>query len=258
MISMYVIKIGGSVYENIENIVKDLPNDEICIVHGGAKIVTSIAEKMGIKQKFVVSPSGIRSRYTDWDTMMVFQMVIAGRINKDIVRMLIKYGRKAIGLCGIDNSLIIGERKKKLIVVENGRKRLIEGGYTGKIKKIDIDFIRKLSSTGIIPVIGSVALSEEYEPLNINADTLAVILASLLKSPKVIFLTDVDGVLDKNGKTIPEIRLSELDSLEVGYGMKRKLFEISRFHIPKSYIYNGLRVKPFSDPAGTVIIDDRS
>ena len=258
MISMYVIKIGGSVYENIENIVKDLPNDEICIVHGGAKIVTSIAEKMGIKQKFVVSPSGIRSRYTDWDTMMVFQMVIAGRINKDIVRMLIKYGRKAIGLCGIDNSIIIGERKKKLIVVENGRKRLIEGGYTGKIKKINIDFIRKLSSMGIIPVIGSVALSEEYEPLNINADTLAVILASLLKSPGVIFLTDVDGVLDKNGKTIPEIRLSRLNSLEVGYGMKRKLFEISRFHIPKSYIYNGLRTKPLSDPVGTVIIDDRN
>ncbi len=255
---MYIVKIGGSVYRNIENIVNDLPNDEIIIVHGGAKIVTEIAERMGVKQRFVVSPSGIRSRYTDWETIQIFQMVIAGKINKDIVLLLEKSGRKAIGICGIDNSLIRGVRKKKLIIVEDNKKKLIEGGYTGKIRDVNVDFIKYLVSYGIIPVIGSIALSEEYEPLNINADTLASFIASKINSDRVIFLTDVDGVLDEKGETIPIIHTSDIQNMNIGFGMKRKLLEISRFHIPKSYIYNGLREKPFSDPVGTVVIYDRN
>ena len=255
---MILIKIGGSVLENIENIVKDMPREDICIVHGGAKIVTEIAEKMGIKQRFIVSPSGIRSRYTDRDTIDVFQMVIAGKINKDIVRMLLKHGRKAIGLCGIDNSIIIAERKKHLIVVEEGRKRLIEGGYTGRIKKIDIEFIENLVSRKIVPVIASLAISEKFEPLNINADALAVRIASNIDScNKIIFLTDVDGVLDENGNTIPRILLSEISEINVGYGMRRKLFEISRSNVEKAFIINGLYEKPFSKMVGTVIINDR-
>lgn len=255
---MILIKIGGSVLENIENIVKDMPREDICIVHGGAKIVTEIAEKMGIKQRFIVSPSGIRSRYTDRDTIDVFQMVIAGKINKDIVRMLLKHGRKAIGLCGIDNSIIIAERKKHLIVVEEGRKRLIEGGYTGRIKKIDIEFIENLVSRKIVPVIASLAISEKFEPLNINADALAVRIASNMDScNKIIFLTDVDGVLDESGNTIPRILLSKIDKINVGYGMKRKLFEISRSNVEKAFIINGLYEKPFSKMVGTVIINDR-
>ena len=258
MIHMILIKIGGSVLENIENIVKDMPREDICIVHGGAKIVTEIAEKMGIKQRFIVSPSGIRSRYTDRDTINVFQMVIAGKINKDIVRMLLKHGRKAIGLCGIDNSIIIAERKKHLIVVEEGRKRLIEGGYTGRIKKIDIEFIENLVSRKIVPVIASLAISEKFEPLNINADALAVRIASNIDScNKIIFLTDVDGVLDENGNTIPRILLSEISEINVGYGMRRKLFEISRSNVEKIFIINGLYGKPFSKMVGTVIINDR-
>ncbi len=258
MIHMILIKIGGSVLENIENIVKDMPKEDICIVHGGAKIVTEIAEKMGIKQRFIVSPSGIRSRYTDRDTIDVFQMVIAGKINKDIVRMLLKHGRKAIGLCGIDNSIIIAERKKHLIVVEEGRKRLIEGGYTGRIKKIDIEFIENLVSRKIVPVIASLAISEKFEPLNINADALAVRIASNIDScNKIIFLTDVDGVLDENGNTIPRILLSEISEINVGYGMRRKLFEISRSNVEKIFIINGLYEKPFSKMVGTVIINDR-
>jgi len=258
VIRMILIKIGGSVLENIENIVKDMPREDICIVHGGAKIVTEIAEKMGIKQRFIVSPSGIRSRYTDRDTIDVFQMVIAGKINKDIVRMLLKHGRKAIGLCGIDNSIIIAERKKHLIVVEEGRKRLIEGGYTGRIKKIDIEFIENLVSRKIVPVIASLAISEKFEPLNINADALAVRIASNIDScNKIIFLTDVDGVLDENGNTIPRMLLSEISEINVGYGMRRKLFEISRSNVEKIFIINGLYGKPFSKMVGTVIINDR-
>jgi len=255
---MILIKIGGSVLENIENIVKDMPREDICIVHGGARIVTEIAEKMGIKQRFIVSPSGIRSRYTDGDTIDVFQMVIAGKINKDIVRMLLKYGRKAIGLCGIDNSIIIAERKKHLIVIEGNRKKLIEGGYTGKIKKIDTIFIEKLISEKIVPVIGSLAIGDEFEPLNINADALAVKLASQIDNcSKIIFLTNVNGVLDRNGNTIPRIPLSKINEINVGYGMRRKLFEISRSNVEKIFIINGLNEKPFSNMVGTVIENDR-
>jgi len=254
---MLLIKIGGSAIENLEEILSDLPNENLVIVHGGAKKVTQIAKSMGIIQKFVVSPSGYRSRYTDEKTIEIFQMVIAGKINKDIVRILLKFGRKSVGLCGIDNSIVVSEKKKKIIVVEEGKKKLVDGGYTGRIKKIDIEFIQSLLKNSIIPVIGSVAISEEFEPLNINADSLAVKMASELDSDQLVFFTDTDGILDKDGNTIKTIKLSQLGNLNVGYGMKRKLFEIAKSEADRIIIANGLKDNPFSKFRGTVIENDR-
>src|SRR5215831_9665618 len=140
---MITIKIGGSVVEGlhsstISDLKKISEQEKVIVIHGGGKEVTRISEALGKEQKFIVSPGGIKSRYTDKETVEIFTMVMSGRINKMIVGMLEKQGINAVGLSGIDGKIIQAHRKKKLIVInEKGRKMAIDGGYTGKIKDVN-------------------------------------------------------------------------------------------------------------------------
>ena len=126
---MIVLKIGGDVFErglgpNLSADIKEvLETSKLVIVHGGGDEVTRVAEKLGKKQVFIYSPSGIRSRYTDRETAEIYTMVMAGKINKNIVRFLLGEGIKAVGLSGVDATLLRAKRKKRLIIVdERGRK----------------------------------------------------------------------------------------------------------------------------------------
>ncbi len=146
-----VVKIGGSTLSDgvHEGIIRDIRSlsrkKKIVIVHGGGNEVTRIAEKMGKEQVFVVSPGGIRSRYTDKDTADIFTMVMAGKINKDIVATLQRNSINAVGMSGIDGGIIRAKRKKRLVIIdERKRRRIIDGGYTGKIQKIDPMIIQLL------------------------------------------------------------------------------------------------------------------
>ena len=124
---MITIKIGGSVVDNLHSttildIKKVAEQEGVILVHGGGKEVTKVSEQLGKEPKFVVSPSGIKSRYTDKETAEIFTMGMSGRINKMIVRMLQKNGINAIGLSGVDGKLIQADRKKKLLITnEKGR-----------------------------------------------------------------------------------------------------------------------------------------
>ncbi|MCP8316405.1 MAG: [LysW]-aminoadipate/[LysW]-glutamate kinase, partial [archaeon] len=167
-----VVKIGGSILEKGVNptILEDLKSifihQKILLVHGGGDQVTEIAEKLGKPQTFIVSPEGIRSRYTDWETVVIYTMVMVGKINKEIVSALHKAGVNAIGLSGIDGSAIKAERKKKLIVMdEKGGKRVIEGGYTGKIKSVNSDLLNLLINNDYMPIIAPIAIGDEGELL---------------------------------------------------------------------------------------------
>ena len=137
---MITIKIGGSVVDDLHpstilDIKKFVESEGVVLVHGGGKEVTKVCEQLGKEIKFVTSPSGIKSRYTDKETIEIFTMVMAGRINKTIVQMLQKNGINAIGLSGVDAKIIQAERKKNLIIInENGRKQTIDDGYTEEIK----------------------------------------------------------------------------------------------------------------------------
>ncbi len=116
---MITIKIGGSVVDDLHpstilDIKKISEKEGLIIVHGGGKEVTKVCEQLGKEPKFVTSPSGIKSRYTDQETVEIFTMVMSGRINKTIVRMLQKNGINAVGLSGIDGRIIEAERKKKI------------------------------------------------------------------------------------------------------------------------------------------------
>ncbi|MEM2376843.1 MAG: [LysW]-aminoadipate/[LysW]-glutamate kinase, partial [Sulfolobales archaeon] len=136
---MYVVKVGGKVLDsNLVNVVASISRvasqNPLVVVHGGGNVVTKFCERLGVEPKFVTSPEGIRSRYTDKDELEVYVMVMAGKLNKEIVSGLVVRGVKAVGLTGADGPALLAERKKRIIIIdERGRKRVIDGGYTGKV-----------------------------------------------------------------------------------------------------------------------------
>lgn len=227
---MIVIKIGGSIVEglhpsaivDIKNLLKD---EKIVLVHGGGKEVTNIGNKLGKEQRFIVSPTGVRSRYTDKETAEIYTMVMSGKINKSIVRMLLNNGIPAVGISGIDGATIKAERKKKLIILnENGRKMAIDGGYTGKIKSVESSLIKLLVTNNFVPVVSPIALSEEIEFLNVDGDRAAAYIAGSLQADKVIFITNVNGLM-LNGELVKNMNYDTAkESIpKIGYGMEKKV-----------------------------------
>lgn len=227
---MLIIKIGGDIANDIsEEFLSDLAEiakiEKVIIVHGGGDMVTEIAKKMGKEQTFVVSPNGIKSRYTDEDDIRIYTMVMCGITNKSIVSTMIRNGINAFGFSGIDASFIKALRKKKIIIVdERKRKRIIDGGFTGKITSINPELIKKITEIGLIPIISPLAIGDEYELLNVDADMVATKIASSMIPCTLIFLTDVEGVM-KHDKLIKTLTLDEARHLmkDVGFGMNRKI-----------------------------------
>ncbi|MCK4952655.1 [LysW]-aminoadipate/[LysW]-glutamate kinase [Candidatus Bathyarchaeota archaeon] len=228
---MMVLKIGGSILKKglnptlIIDIKKTLETRGLIIVHGGGDEVTKIAENLGKQQKFIFSPGGIRSRYTDEETVKIYTMVMAGKINKEIVALLLSKGIPAIGLSGIDATLLRAKRKKRLVILdERGRRRIIEGGFTGKIDQVNVDIIKLLINNGYLLVVSSVAIGEEYEFLNVDSDRTAAQIAGALNAEKIIFLTDVQGVFI-DGKLVRRFSLLDAKRLlpKMGPGMDKKV-----------------------------------
>ncbi len=253
----YVVKIGGSVLDNgvPEPLINDFSifgHDAVCIVHGGGKTVTRISEKMGIQPRFIVSASGIRSRFTDEETIEVYKMVMTGKINSDIVLALNRRHIAAFGFSGIDGPTIYGQRKKKLVVLDGrDRKMAIDGGLTGKVTRVDTSIISMLLDRKILPVISPIAVSEALEPLNIDADRAASSIASAIGADKLIMITDVDGVI-QDGNVVRNARLKDIEEIrgEVGNGMDKKLIfvkEALNLGVREVIIANGLIENPLQN-----------
>ena len=228
---LYVVKMGGSILKEgaSSELVSDLKElakeNKIVLVHGGGVEVTEIASKLGKEQKFIVSPEGFRSRYTDKETIEIYTMVMAGKINKQIVLALQSQGVPAVGLSGLDGMLLKAERKQKLIAVdERGRKKAIDGGYTGKINEVNAELLQFLLEKGYLPIVTPIAVSEEFEPLNVDGDRTAAFIAGALKADRLILLTDVQGLVLK-GKPIPKISATEVREVisSIGQGMSTKV-----------------------------------
>jgi len=201
-----VVKVGDKVMGNAfsESALTDLEvltrQASTVLVHGGGNTVTGIAEKLGVHQRFVTSPEGFRSRYTDAETIQIYTMVMAGKVNKQIVMQLLTRKIPAVGLSGIDGGLIRAERKRKLIIKDDrGRRISIDGGYTGMITHTDGTLLRALISTGYVPVIAPIALGSDSEPLNIDGDRTAAHVAAALQADVLLLITDVGGVSLQTG-----------------------------------------------------------
>lgn len=253
---MITIKIGGSVVDEmhpsaVSDIKKVADCESVIIVHGGGKAVTSVCEQMGVEPRFVTSPSGIRSRYTDRETARIFTMVMSGMVNKEIVRLLQQNGINAVGLSGADARTIRAERKKRLIIVnEKGRKQAIDGGYTGKISEVNSGFIKGLLGQGIVPVISPVAISEEYEMLNVDGDRAAANVAGATGSDKVLFITNVDGLMLDDRLVASMSRQEARDAMpKIGPGMEKKVLastEAIDMGVRTALIASGRRENPIS------------
>ena len=253
---MITIKIGGSVVDGlhpstIADLKKVLGQEKVILVHGGGKEVTKISEALGKEQKFIVSPGGIKSRFTDKETIEIFTMVMSGKINKMIVGMLQKNGINAVGLSGVDGRIIQAERKKKLIVInEKGRKMAIDGGYTGKIKDINSSLIKSILDQGYVPVISPIAISEESDFLNVDGDRAAAYVAGKMQSDEILFLTNVDGLL-MDEKLVKKLSLAEAKEIlpKIGFGMEKKILaatESLEMGVKQALIASGQRENPIS------------
>ena len=154
---------------------------KVAIVHGGGKEITGIASKLGLESRFVNG-----QRYTDAPMMDVVQMVLAGKTNKDIVGRINRHDGEAVGLCGIDAHVL---KVKKL---EEG---VVDLGLVGEITGVNTVYLNLLLNNGIMPVIAPIGVNNACEPHNINADVAASAIAAELKAEKLVFLSDVEGVM---------------------------------------------------------------
>jgi acetylglutamate kinase len=171
------------------------------VVHGGGPQINRVLDQMGIRPQFVRG-----MRLTDGPTMDVVEMVLGGKVNKEIVAQVNRQGGKAVGLSGKDGSLI--EARKMRIIHQadaDSPPEIIDPGMVGEVTQINPEIIHTLSQKGFIPIIAPVGTGEQGETYNINADLVASNIATALSACRLFLLTDVDGVLDDEEKLISSI-----------------------------------------------------
>ena len=202
-----VIKIGGSTFNSGDTTMQDIAalqkkKHPLVVVHGGGNTVTEWLKRQGVATNFVRG-----ERVTDLHSLAVATAVLAGLVNKETSAAINLYGGRAVGISGVDGSLIESSIKDK------------EMGYVGAVGKINIGVLKTLLKDGFIPVVSPISLyslnraGEEPGVINVNSDPIAVEIAAALGAKRLIFLTDVDGIQDKNGKTIYKINQNEAESL---------------------------------------------
>jgi [amino group carrier protein]-L-2-aminoadipate 6-kinase len=265
--TIIVCKIGGSIIDGVNpSIIDDIKNlrkdgSNVILVHGGADQVTAFAEKLGKQQKFITSPGGIKSRYTDKETAEIFMMVMSGQLSKQIVQILEKSDIPCVSLTGIDGNLLSAERKKKLIALDDrGRKIAIDGGYTGKIDSVNTELLEVLVSSRFVPLISPVALSEEFDFLNVDGDRACSHIAGAMKADAAVFLTDTEGLI-LDDKVVTSMQTPEAKEAlpRIGSGMDKKVIaaiEAVEMGAKMSVIASGLKENPLKNALsgiGTVI-----
>ncbi|WP_299981535.1 acetylglutamate kinase [Desulfobacula sp.] len=245
-----VVKYGGHAMVD-EKLKKDFANDitllkyigvNPVVVHGGGPQINKVLDSMGITSKFVRG-----MRYTDDETMDVVEMVLGGKVNKDIVAGINRQGGKAVGLTGKDGMLITAE-KMTILYRENENKppEIIDPGMVGNVSNINPDIIHTLTVKGFIPIIAPVGVGKNGETYNINADLVASKVASALNAERLILVTDVDGVLDADKKLVSSVDAAVIQKMietgQIKGGMIPKVecaLDALKNGVKKSHIING-------------------
>ncbi len=228
----------------------------IVIVHGGGKEITELATALGIQTTFVQG-----QRYTDEAMMRVVSMVLAGGINKEIVALINNVGGNAIGLCGVDHSLLRVQKQMK-----NG----IDLGLVGEVTKVNSEFLQLLIKNEMMPVIAPIGVGENGQLYNVNADLAAAAVAKAVRAEKLVYLSDVEGVLidDKRISTMTKSMADKYieDGLIYG-GMIPKVqsaFEtlehnVNKVHIIDGRIEHSLLLEIFTDEGvGTQFVNEET
>lgn len=258
-----VVKYGGNAMINkdlkdavmSDIVLMQLVGINVVLVHGGGPEISAMLKKVGKVSEFV---GGMR--VTDEETIDIVQMVLAGKVNKDLVQLLERHGGQAVGLCGLDGGMLTAEKL-----------RSNEGdlGYVGRITEVNTDIIMNAAKNGYVPIISTVAAGENGEVFNINADIAAARIAAKLDAIKLILMTDIRGLLrdkDDEDTLIPVVNVSEVPSLKnqgiIGGGMIPKIDccveavrrGVSRAHILDGRIPHSILIELFSDEGvGTML-----
>jgi acetylglutamate kinase len=236
------------------------------IVHGGGPQVSQMMERLGLKPIFIEG-----QRVTDEETMNVVEMVLVGTVNKQIVSLINQVGGRAVGLSGRDGDLI--QVEKMTVYKYTGEDRppeIIDIGRVGKVKKVNPEVLFTLLEREFIPVIAPVGVGEDGQAYNVNADLVAGALAGALQAEKLIYLTDVEGVKDAEGKLISTLKVSEVEEL-ISSGVARggmipKLKSarksisqgVKKVHIIDGRVPHSLIIELFTDEGlGTQILEER-
>ena len=257
-----VVKYGGNAMisdELRETVINDIVlmkciGFKPIVVHGGGPYISSFLDKLGEKSEFI---NGLR--YTDKKTMEVVQMVLAGKVNKDLVSKINSKGGNALGLCGIDGKMLLCEELHEDVDL----------GFVGKIKKVNSKVINDCLQAGYISVIATVGVDEEGNSYNINGDLAASAIAKELKAEKLVLLTDVPGLLKEpsmDESLISVIRKDEIHTLfedgTISGGMIPKVnccldaleSGVKRVHILDGRIRHSIIMELFTDAGiGTLI-----
>lgn len=215
-----VVKYGGNAMINEELkqavfqdiVLMKLVGMNPVLVHGGGPEISSMLKRLGKETKFI---SGLR--YTDKEVMEIAEMVLVGKINKEIVSGLNFYGGSAIGMCGKDGGMIKAEKFLPTVYDEDGKASQVDIGFVGKVKEVDNQVLLDVLKQDYIPVIAPIGIGDDQETYNINADFMAAEIAVALKADKFVLLTDTEGIYQDgmNGekKVFPYLRVSETEDL---------------------------------------------
>jgi acetylglutamate/LysW-gamma-L-alpha-aminoadipate kinase len=268
---MLVVKAGGGEGLDMEAVCADIAKqvaqgEQVIFVHGGSHQTNVISEKLGHLPRFVTSASGHASRYTDRETLEIFAMVVAGRVNKLLVERLQGLGVNAVGLSGPDGRLLEGRRKSSLKIVENGKQKVLHGEWSGVIQQVNVSLLRLLLDRGYTPVIAPLAISHQGEMVNVDGDRAAAAVAVALQAETLVLLSNVPGLLrdfpDEN-TLIPLVEQGQIEEFLERYAqgrMKRKLLgaaEAVRGGVGRVIIADGRAGRPVQralSGEGTVIV----
>ncbi|MBI3592108.1 MAG: acetylglutamate kinase [Nitrospirae bacterium] len=245
----FVIKYGGAaqVEEALKNsfaqdvVLLNFIGIKPVIVHGGGPKISQTMKKMGKEPAFIQG-----QRVTDKETMDIVEMVLGGLINKEIVALINSHGGKAVGLSGKDGGLIKAKKKVVKKATDTGDDEIIDLGLVGEVDSVAPEILNSLERDGFIPVIAPIGVGVNGEAFNINADYVASAIASALKAEKLILLTDVPGIKDKNDNVISSVNKKEIKKLTddgtVSGGMLPKVQACTRAidgGVKKTHIVDG-------------------
>ena len=267
-----VIKYGGSamVSEQLKNgfaqdiIMMKYTGINPVIVHGGGPQIGKTLDALGIPSEFIDG-----QRVTNKDMIDVVEMVLGGKVNKEIVSLISRHGGNAVGITGKDGDLIQAKKHKRVKhSPETNRPEIIDMGLVGEVTKVNPKILEVLHQNEFIPVIAPTGKGIEGETLNINADFVAAAVASALKAEKLVLMTDTAGVQHKNGNLITELTRKEANKLIksgiIHDGMLPKVtccLDSLKSGVPKTHIIDGrvehsLLLELFTDEGiGTQIIE---
>jgi acetylglutamate kinase len=271
----FVVKLSGKVTEEPENmasLAEELAlmhqvGIRICVVHGGGKQLSELAEQLGVEQTIING-----RRVTDDATLDMAKMIFAGKINTDILAALRRQGVSAVGLSGVDGNTVVAVRRPPGDVLnrETGESKHIDFGHVGDVVEIDDRLLCVLLDHDYMPVVSPLGADDEGRVFNINADTIAAEIAVRLEAEKLVMLSDVDGIYLRPGEqatkisrlTAAEVEALIRDGVATG-GMIPKLQNITELlrrgvrsaHIIKGSLRNALLSEVFTDEGtGTMFI----